>query len=217
VTEPGREGPRSGPLRDDAGGVDPGRLRSGRLDPGRTVLMVVDLQERFRAAIPEFASVLAASGKLVRAARILGLPILVTEQYPKGLGRTVGEINDALRSGPTPGEAGEPERFEKTTFSALRARGVAEALERRGPRSVLLCGIEAHVCVAQTVLDLLAGGFSALVAVDAVASRKPLDRETALRRMARAGAGLVTSEAAAFELLEDSAHPRFKEVQGLFK
>jgi nicotinamidase-related amidase len=188
-----------------------------RLDPARSVLLVVDLQERFRAAIPGFSGVLAATGKLIRAARILGVPIVVTEQYPKGLGRTVGEIEEALRSGPPPAEAPLPERLEKTSFSALRARGVGEALVRLGARSVLVAGIEAHVCVAQSVLDLVGAGYSTLLAVDAVASRKPLDQETALRRMERAGAGLVSAEAAAFELLEDAAHPRFKEVQALFK
>jgi nicotinamidase-related amidase len=197
------------------------------LTPERTTLLVVDVQERFRAAIAGFESMLSGCVRLVRAFRILDLPIVVTEQYPKGLGKTVRELVDALASpegggqGTGHGESGshrggEGSPLEKTAFSACGAPGF---FDRLGPglRSVLVCGIEAHVCVSQSVHDLLGGGHAVHLAVDAVGSRRESDRDIALRKMERSGAILTTTEAAAFELLRDARHPRFKDVQVLFK
>ena len=178
------------------------------LDPGATGLMVIDVQERFRPAIPEFASMVAGCVRLVRTFRILGLPIFVTEQYPRGLGPTVPEIREAL------GEAAIP---EKTVFSSFGCGGIPEALQAAGIRSVLVAGIETHVCVHQTVHDLLAAGYTVEVAADAVQSRHAADREIALKRMERSGAVLTATEMAAFELMRDARHPRFREVQALFK
>ncbi|HZN59732.1 MAG TPA: hydrolase [Planctomycetota bacterium] len=181
------------------------------LDPAASALLVVDIQERFRAAMAAFEEMLSGSRKLVTAFRSLGLPILVTEQYPKGLGRTVPEILQALGE-PAPGEIGE-----KTTFSSFGCAGVPERLARLGTRSVLVCGIETHVCVHQSVQDLLAAGYKVHVAADAVGSRRAFDRESALRRMERSGAVVTTCEMACFELLRDARHPKFKDVQALFK
>jgi nicotinamidase-related amidase len=178
------------------------------LDPGATALLVVDVQERFRTVIPEFGSMAAACARLVKAFRLLGLPVLVTEQYPKGLGRTVPEVLEPL------GEAAIP---EKTAFSSFGCAGLPERLKATAARSILVCGIEAQVCVNQTVHDLLAAGYRVQVAVDAVQSRHAGDREVALRKMERSGAVLTVSEMAAFELMVDAKHPRFKEVQALFK
>ncbi len=178
------------------------------LHPEATALIVVDVQERFRSAIAEFEAMAAGCVKLVRAFRFLDLPILVTEQYPKGLGHTAGELKEAL--GPT-------EIPEKTAFSSMGCSGVPERLQALGAQSLLVCGIETHVCVQQTVHDLLAAGYPVHVAVDAVQSRRASDREIALRRMESAGTILTTTEMAAFELLADARHPRFKEVQALFK
>ena len=190
--------------------VSPSKPHKNVLDGRRAALLVIDVQERFRPAIAEFPSMAAACGRLVRAFRLLDLPVLITEQYPKGLGPTAPEVLDAFG----------PETFkvpEKTAFSALRCAGLPERLAASGARSVLVCGIEAHVCVNQSVHDLLAAGYEVHVAVDAVQSRRALDREMALRKMERSGAVLTTCEAAAFEIMADSKHPRFKEVQGLFK
>lgn len=174
----------------------------------RTVLLVVDVQERFEAAIPNFSAIVEHSVRLVRAFDALGLPVLVSEQYPKGLGRTVAPLRDVL---------GATEPFEKTCFSALGSRALAERMTALRARQVLLAGIEAHVCVSQTAHELLQRGMSVHVAVDAVGSRKDLDRDVALRRLERVGAVLTTAEAAAFELLADATHPEFKAVQALFK
>jgi nicotinamidase-related amidase len=178
------------------------------LDPRASALLVVDVQERFRSVMADFESMLAGCVRLARAFRLLDLPILATEQYPKGLGHTAPELRDALGGGSIP---------EKSAFSSYGCGAIPEALRSTGAKSVLVCGIETHVCISQSVHDLLAAGYSVHVAADAVASRHALNREVALTRMTEAGAILTTSEMAAFELLVDAKHPKFKEVQALFK
>jgi nicotinamidase-related amidase len=165
----------------------------------RAALVVVDVQEAFRP-YASFATVVQACAKLVAAARILGLPALVSEQYPRGLGHTVPEL----------GVADEP-RIEKSVFSAARADG----FDLQGRTQAVVCGIETHVCVSQTVHDLLGRGVEVHVPADAVGSRHTLDYERALERVERAGAVVTTVEAALFELLERAGTPEFKEVQRL--
>jgi nicotinamidase-related amidase len=186
---------------------------SNLLDPKCTALLVVDVQERFRPVMEGFDSMASGCARLARAFRILELPILVTEQYPRGLGHTVPEVLEALG----PDFSGEGKIPEKTSFSACGCPQVPARLEAGGVKTVLVCGIETHVCVNQSVHDLLAGGYAVQVAIDAVLSRHASDREGALRKMERSGAVLTTCEMACFELLGDARHPRFKEVQGLFK
>lgn len=171
----------------------------------RAALVVVDVQEGFRPAIAAFDDVVDRTVKLVRGARELGVPVIVTEQYPKGLGATVPEVADHLLG------VGDP--VEKTVFSAARADG----FDLLGRGQALVVGIEAHVCVSQTVHDLLADGVDVHVAADAVSSRASEDRERALTRMERAGATVTTTEAALFELLERAGGPEFKMIQGLIK
>jgi nicotinamidase-related amidase len=178
------------------------------LRPAQTFLLVIDVQERFRSLQSGFEQMLAGVVRLTRAARLLEIPTLVTEQYPKGLGSTVPEIQSVL---------GERQALPKTCFSACGSEELSRRLGEIDRQQALVCGIETHVCVSQTVHDLLGRGLSVQVAVDAVESRNALDREVALRRMERAGAVLTTTEAAAFELLGDASHPRFREVQALFK
>ncbi len=184
----------------------------GLLERDRAALIVVDIQEGFRP-YASFASVAAAANKLVQAARILGLPILVSEQYPKGLGHTAPEVGLA-----EPAHGGEPQTdapaerlIEKTVFSAARADGFD--LEGRG--QAIVCGIETHVCVSQTVHDLLNKGVEVHVPADAVGSRHELDYERGLERLQRAGAVVSTVESALFELLEGAGAPEFKTVQKL--
>jgi nicotinamidase-related amidase len=169
------------------------------LDRRRARLVVVDVQEGFRP-YDSFARVAEAAGKLVQAARILGLPVLVSEQYPRGLGQTAPEV----------GLEQEP-RIEKTVFSAARAEG----FDLGGAEQALVCGLETHVCVSQTVHDLLGQGVEVHVPADAVGSRHELDYVRGLERMERAGAVVTTVEAALFELLERAGTPEFKEVQKL--
>jgi nicotinamidase-related amidase len=171
----------------------------GLLERDRAALVVVDVQEGFRP-YTTFAAVAGACAKLVQAARILQLPTLVSEQYPKGLGPSAPEL----------GLQDEP-RIEKTVFSAARAEG----FDLGGAEQALVCGIEAHVCVSQTVHDLLADGIEVHVPADAVGSRHELDYTRGLERMERAGAVVTTVEAALFELLERAGTPEFKAVQKL--
>jgi nicotinamidase-related amidase len=179
-------------------------MSAGLLERDRAVLVVIDVQEAFRKAVPEFEAVAARSAILVQAAGTLGVPVVVTEQYPRGLGDTVPEVASHL---------GDAPRLPKTAFSAVRAEG----FDLGGRDQALVCGIEAHVCVAQTVLDLLAGGSGVQIATDATASRAAADRDTALHRLEQAGATLTTVEAALFELLGAAGTPEFKTVQELIR
>jgi nicotinamidase-related amidase len=169
------------------------------LNRDRAALVVVDVQEGFRP-YAVFAGVAASCGKLLGGARILGVPALVSEQYPKGLGHSAPEL----------GLQEEP-RIEKTVFSAARAEG----FDLQGREQAIVCGIEAHVCVSQTVLDLLEQGIEVHVPADAVGSRHEIDYERGLERLERAGAVVGTVEAALFELLERAGTPEFKSVQKL--
>lgn len=171
-------------------------------------LLVVDVQERFRPAIQGFDQMVSGCLQLIRSFRIIGLPIWVTEQYPRGLGSTVSELESSLENVPV---------LEKTSFSSYGCPDLVTRMSEARVSQLLVCGIETHVCVSQTVHDLLAAGFRVHVATDAVASRKTSDREAALHKMEASGAILTTVEMAIFELLSDSRHPHFKEVQALFK
>jgi len=167
----------------------------------RTALVIVDVQEGFRP-YAAFDGVAAACGRLVAGARVLGVPIVATEQYPRGLGPTAPEVGleDELR-------------VEKTVFSAARADG----FDLGGRDQALVCGIEAHVCVSQTVHDLLDRGMEVHVAADAVGSRHAVDYERALPRLERAGAVVSTVEAALLELCERAGTPEFKAVQKVIR
>jgi nicotinamidase-related amidase len=169
------------------------------LNRERAALVVVDVQEGFRP-YASFAGVASACAKLVQATRILDVPRVISEQYPKGLGHTVPEV----------GLEGEL-AIEKSVFSAARADGF-DLGERD---QAVVCGIETHVCVSQTVHDLLERGVEVHVPADAVGSRHAIDYERGLQRLERAGAIVTTVEAALFELLERAGTPEFKAVQKL--
>jgi nicotinamidase-related amidase len=168
------------------------------LDRSRAALVLIDVQDGFRA-YASFDEVTRQCARLVEGAGILGVPIIATEQYPKGLRHTAPEVGlpDAVAP------------VEKTVFSAARADG----FDLGGRDQVVLCGIEAHVCVMQTALDLLESGTEVHVVTDAVGSRHAHDREVGLHRLDRAGATLTTVEAALLELCERAGTPEFKAVQ----
>jgi nicotinamidase-related amidase len=174
-----------------------------KLDPERAALVVVDIQEGFRKAIPDFDGVAAAAATLVQGADALGVPVVVTEQYPKGLGETVPEVAEHLPEGVEP--------LPKTVFSAVRADGFG----LDGREQAIVCGIESHVCVNQTVLDLLDQGVEVHVVVDAVGSRSAANRKLGLAKAERAGAWRTSVETALFELLGEAGSDNFKTVQRL--
>ena len=178
--------------------------RAARLERDRTALVVVDVQEGFRPVIDRFDDVVGATARLVQGARVLGLPVVVTEQYPKGLGETVSEVLEHLDG---------VVRHPKTVFAATQAEGFD--LEGRG--QAIVCGIEAHICVNQTVSDLLAQGVHVEVAVDAIGSRAPGDKDVALHRMEADGARRTSTETALFELLGAAGGDEFKAIQRIIK
>lgn len=175
----------------------------------RAALIVVDVQEGFRP-YPTFAQVTQGARRLVQGARILGLPRVVSEQYPKGLGHTAPEVGLVeATGGEGPQEAERP--LEKTVFSAARAEG----FDLAGRPQAIVCGIETHVCVSQTVHDLLERGLEVHVPADAVGSRHEIDYQRGLERLQRAGAVVTTVESVLFELLGGAEAPEFKAVQKL--
>lgn len=180
-------------------------------DREHCMLLVVDVQERMLPAIPPSvaASVLRNTGILIAAAREFSLPLLVSEQYPKGLGPTVSEIKAALPEDFTP--------FAKIEFSCCAAPGFQPLLDATGKRDVILCGIEAHVCVLQTALDLLGSGRRVFVAADATCSRAKRNWQLGLELMQRAGAVIGSTEIFAFALLGAAGSEQFKRIARLVK
>jgi nicotinamidase-related amidase len=176
---------------------------SGKLERDRTTLVVVDVQEGFRKAIPDFERVAKATATLIAGAEAIGIPVIVTEQYPQGLGETAPEVAERLPEGTEP--------LEKVVFSAAEAEG----FDLAGHDQALVCGIETHVCVNQTVLDLIDAGAEVQVAEDAVGSRTEENKRVGLHKMERAGAALTSVETALFELLGRAGTDEFKSVQRL--
>jgi len=176
------------------------------MSSGDTALLVIDVQEKLVPAIAGHERLVWNVRRLIDGANVLGLGVVATEQYPKGLGPTVPEL--AERLGPIP---------SKLTFSCGGCGEVFAELQDRGIHKLLACGMEAHVCVQQTVLDLLAGGWQVYVAVDAVGSRFEIDYRTALGRMDSAGATLTTTEAALFEWCQVAGTAEFGKISRLVR
>ncbi len=171
-----------------------------------TALLVIDAQQRLMPQILEQARIVWNIGRLIDGARILGLEVMATEQYPRGLGPTVPELAERLGTIPS-----------KLAFSCGQCGHLFSRLADAGRHKILLAGVEAHVCVMQSVLDLMHEGFRVYVAVDAIGSRSVLDYQTALRRMESSGATLTTTEAALFEWCEVAGTPEFKEISALVR
>lgn len=173
------------------------------------VLVVIDIQDVLMPKAPDVVSgYISRAGKLVRVARALDIPVLVTEQYPERLGGTNAEILDAL---------GDVPRLPKREFGCMANSAFREALEHTGKRQLLIVGMETHVCVMQTALDALAEGHEAFVVRDAVVSARKDDYLAGLDRLQHEGAVLVSTEMAIFELLRVSGTPEFKKVLPLIK
>ncbi|MBN1475652.1 hydrolase [Candidatus Sumerlaeota bacterium] len=176
------------------------------LDPARTALVVIDVQERLMPVIEGGERVIERCRRLIEGFQILGLPILVTEQYPRGLGPTVPALREAL---------GEAQIIEKREFSACGCEEFLRASEGHG--QLLLCGVETHVCVGQTAHEALEAGHQVHIAADAVGSRHLENRQIGLEKMRASGAVISTTEIALFELLRTSAHPQFKAISRLIQ
>lgn len=173
-----------------------------------SALMVVDVQGKLATTVVDGEAVIDRITRLVKAARLLTLPVIWVEQNPQGLGRTVAPIAEALDDTPC---------YEKTAFNAMASPGIASAVTRLKRRHMLVCGIEAHVCVYQSVYGLLDAGMPVSVLEDCVSSRTESNRRTGLARMSHLGAALRSMEMALFELLGDASHPAFKQLLPLIK
>lgn len=181
------------------------------LDASKSQVLIVDMQEKLLPAMTDADWVVGRVRLLLAAARELNIPRAVSEQYPKGLGHTTGQLSDEIEGLPV---------LAKTHFSCARDPALAELVHMRretGCKQVVIAGIEAHVCVGQTVLDLLAKGFEVAVAADATASRRRQDCDLALARFAAAGACVTTTEAVVFEWLEQADTTHFKTLSALIK
>jgi nicotinamidase-related amidase len=173
-----------------------------------TLLVVIDVQTKLLNVIFEKERVLSSCSKLIRAAKILEIPIIMTEQYPKGMGSTDPEILKLLR---------DTKAVEKLHFSCCGAEDFNKKIESFGKKQIIVIGIETHVCVLQTVHDLLHQGYFVYVPYDAVSSRRESDYKNALDRMRQAGAIIGSVESAVFELLEKAGTPVFKEISKIIK
>jgi len=182
--------------------------KSHRINRAKAGLIVVDIQEKFVPVIHELPRLIQNSLRLINGAAILRVPIFATEQYRKGLGATVPEITAAI-----PGFA----PMEKCTFSCCGAQGFVEGLWAKGVEDVMLCGIEAHVCVCQTCIDLVNEGFRPFVVADAISSRTPENHQLGVERMRDAGAVIVSTEMILFELLERAGTDEFKRILKLVR
>jgi nicotinamidase-related amidase len=180
--------------------------RSDRLlDRSRSLLLVVDLQAKLLPLIPSHATIAWNAGRLLAGTTALSVPYLVTEQYPEKLGATVSLGDTQIAA------------LSKRMFSCRECHEPLAAFRVRGVQQAVICGIETHVCVLQTALDLAANGWQVFVAVDATGSRMPLDHETALGRMAAETVVLTTTESVLFEWCETSTAPEFRTISSLVK
>jgi len=183
--------------------------RISKLSRQSAALAVIDMQEAFRPVIPDFSETALRIGQAVEGARLLEVPVVVTEQYPKGLKHTAEEISARL---PT-----ELKAIEKSCFSSCGAQEFLSQLTSRNIKQVLVCGIEAHICVMQTALDLLDREFEVYLLVDCITSRAPENKRAALARLTQAGAIQATLEMVLFELMRTADSPQFKAIQKLIK
>lgn len=174
----------------------------------QSCLLIVDVQERLAPAVSENQRVIERCGVLMRAAARLGVPTVVSEQYPKGIGHTVAPLR----------ELASPEStLEKVHFSCGADPALRERLATLTRPQVIVAGMEAHVCVLQTVLDLAGQGYKVFVVADACSSRDPRNADAAFERMRRNGIEIVTTEMVVFEWLHRAATPEFKELMSLIK
>ena len=179
------------------------------LELSRSALLIIDMQEAFRGNIKDFEKSAKRTAIAAQAARILNIPIFVTEQYPKGLGHTVAEITEVLADG--------VQVIEKTSFSSCAAQACQSRLQATQATHILIAGLEAHVCVNQTVHDLLSQNFKVHLLTDCITSRNKKDRKIGLDKMRQSGAIPSSLEMALFELIRDAKHEQFKSIQGLIK
>jgi nicotinamidase-related amidase len=178
------------------------------LTSDNAVLVIVDVQGKLAQHMADRETVTANIQRMIKGAQVLSLPILWVEQMPDKLGPTIAEIAGLM---------GDLKPIPKTSFSCAGNPVFMESLKQLGRKKILVVGIEAHVCVYQTAVELVAKGYSVDVVEDAIASRSGSNKSVGVRRMSARGVGITSTEMALFELMRDAAHPAFREVQGIIK
>lgn len=178
------------------------------LKKSETCLLIVDIQKKLNTVMKYRERVIENTVKLVKGFNIFNLPIFVTEQFREGLGPTEPEILEYLN---------EKDIIDKMTFSCCFSSELIEQLKEKNIKQILLCGVETHVCVQQTALDLIANGFEVHLINDAISSRKKNDHKTSIQRMSHAGVIVTTTESALFELLERADSPEFRNILKVIK
>ena len=179
-----------------------------RILPEETQCMIIDMQEKL---VPAMFNKKECEDRVVMLARglnILEIPLLITQQYTKGLGGSLPSVYEA---------AGTEEFFDKRTFSCAKDDAIVAALEKKNRKNVVICGTEAHVCVLQTCIDLKELGYQPILVIDAIASRKKSDKKAAIQRAIQEGILITTAEAILFELTVDSRNPKFREISNVVK
>ncbi|MEA2037884.1 MAG: hydrolase [Nanoarchaeota archaeon] len=180
----------------------------GILRKDNSILLVIDIQEKFRPVIHSWDKLIDNMGKLINSLQILKIPLLLTEQYPKGLGKTCSEITEILS---------EYKPIEKKEFSCLKNKEFLSQLKKLNKNNIIICGIEAHVCVVNTLLEAISQGFNVHLVVDAISSRKKADLNVAIGRSKQAGAFLTTVEMAIFQLMGSSGAEEFRKISKIVK
>ena len=174
-----------------------------------SLLLIIDVQEKLINASYNNLEIERNSVIMAKAANILGIPVIVTEQYPKGLGNTIQNIKDSLGN--------NTEYFEKISFSAIDNPAIAQAIDKHQKKQIIIIGIETHICVSQTVNALTSIGYDVTVISDACGSRFETEHKAGLERIKENGAHIITTEIALFEWLKGARHIKFKEIQNLIK
>lgn len=170
--------------------------------------LVIDFQEKLMPVMDKAEALEARTGILLKGLRTLEVPMLFTQQYTKGIGMTISSLFEA---------AGEEKYFDKITFSCMDDEAIKNAVEASGKKNVIVCGIESHICVLQTCMDLKEAGYTPILVVDCMSSRKESDKEIAILRAQQEGILLTTTEAILFELTRKAGNPTFKEISRLIK
>jgi len=179
------------------------------LNEKNSLLLIIDVQERLINASFNKQDIEKNAVIMAKAAGILGIPVVITEQYPKGLGSTIQEIKDAVGEGAA--------YFEKTSFSAIENPTIASSIDKQTRKQVVIFGIETHICVSQTVNALIKKGYEVTVISDASGSRSEIQHNAGLERIKDNGGHIITTEIALFEWLKSARHIKFKELQALIK
>ena len=183
-------------------------MAAKRLDPHHSAVLLIDMQERLLPVMQHGSTVIRRTTRLIEGANVLRIPVAVTEQYPRGLGKTVAAIATKLH--------GAVYTDPKTRFSAC-GPSLMRLLDKLETQSLIVAGLETHVCVLQTCLDLLDRGYTVALCLDAISSRREIDRQAAVDRLVQAGVVPTTVEAVLFELLADVDSPAFKELRSVIQ